>query len=311
MKKSKIWGFLARLTIVYGIVYTLVGVAFVSLQNALPAPRRVALDFFQPYNVDLRGILAQIIVGLIVALVLYPFYDIIVKDKRGWRNLFAALWGVAILGSLEPRPGAIEGMLYTEITFLEHALVLGAGAVQMLIFALLFLAWERLSAGLTKRDISGHVEVYPQEKRDAKTIRGYIGRFTLLHVIVYMIVGIVFYEISGYQEAIETMEYFQLWRDLENIFMPFLILGGQILRGGILALLLYPFYRVFIQNKRGWLMFFGLLLGLKVLFISVTIPATYGELIQQLQDSIMGLPEIIVQTLLFACLFFVWERRRI
>ena len=165
--------------------------------------------------------------------------------------------------------------------------------------------------GLTERGISGHGEAHPQEKRDPKTIRGYTGRFTLIHVIIYMIVGIVFYEISGYQEAIETMEYFQLWRDLENIFMPFLILGGQILRGGILALLLYPFYRVFIQNKRGWLMFFGLLLGLKVLFISVTIPATYGELIQQLQDSVMGLPEIIVQTLLFACLFFVWERRRV
>ena len=43
-----------------------------SLQNALPATGRVALDFYQSYNVDLRGILAQIIIGLIVALVLYP-----------------------------------------------------------------------------------------------------------------------------------------------------------------------------------------------------------------------------------------------
>ncbi|UMZ74376.1 hypothetical protein [Natranaerofaba carboxydovora] len=93
--------------------------------------------------------------------------------------------------------------------------------------------------------------------------------------------------------------------------MPFVILGGQILRGGILALLLYPFYRYFIQNKRGWLMLFGLLLGLKVLFISISIPATYGELTQQLQDSFVGLPEIFVQTLLFAYVFFVWERRRI
>lgn len=311
MKNSKIWGFLSRFTIVYLVIYTLIGIIFVNLQNVLPAGGRVALDFFQPYNVDLRGILAQIIIGMIVALILYPFYEIIVKGNLGWLYLFAALWGIAILGSLEPRPGSIEGMLYTEITFGEHALVLVAGAVQMLIFALLFLRWERARAGLMEKREIGFIKTNLLDKTSAKTKRGYVSRFTILHVIIYMIVGSIFYEVSGYQEALETMEYFEIWRNLENIYMPFVILGGQVLRGGILALLLYPFYRFFMQNKRGWLMLFGLLFGLKVLFISVSIPATYGDLTQQLQDSFVGLPEIIVQTLLFAYLFFVWERRRI
>ncbi|WP_241078376.1 hypothetical protein [Natranaerofaba carboxydovora] len=167
------------------------------MQNALPATGRVSLDFFQPYSVGLRGILAQIIIGMIVALVLYPFYEIIVKGNYGWLYLFAALWGIAILGSLEPRPGSIEGMLYTEITFGEHALVLAAGAVQMLIFALLFLRWERSSVGFMEKSEIGIIKTF--DKSTSKTIRGYVGRFTIFHVIIYMLVGGIFYEISGYQ----------------------------------------------------------------------------------------------------------------
>jgi hypothetical protein len=78
----------------------------------------------------------------IMALVLYPFYRIIVRDKDGLIVLFGALWGLAILGSLEPPPGTIEGMIYTETTAVEHLLVLAAGAVQVMVFCRLFLKWE-------------------------------------------------------------------------------------------------------------------------------------------------------------------------
>src|SRR5690554_1470331 len=125
MENKNIWGFVGRFTAVYVIIYTVTAMVFLHMQNALPAVGRVGLDLFQPYSIDFRGILAQIIIGALIALVLYPFYEVIVKEKSGWLVLFAALWGIGILGSLEPRPGSIEGMLYTEITLIEHILVLG------------------------------------------------------------------------------------------------------------------------------------------------------------------------------------------
>lgn len=80
--------------------------------------------------------------GVVLAFVLYPFYDCIVKGNHGGLILFGALWGLAILGSLEPLPGSIEGLIYTETTLVEHFMVLIAGAVQVMLFSWLFLRWE-------------------------------------------------------------------------------------------------------------------------------------------------------------------------
>lgn len=145
------------------------------------------------------------------------------------------------------------------------------------------------------------------EKVSSKWLRGYTFRFTLLHLIVYMIVGSLFYEISGYEEALATMEAFALWRDLENIGMVAVVFFGQIFRGAILALLLYPFYNSYINKHHGWPLLFGLLFGLQVIPIMFVIPES---LTVMLQEVAVGLPEIVTQTLVFALLFFFWERRR-
>ncbi len=337
---NRFWSYAGRFSLVYVVTYTIIAIVFLNIQNALPSSGRVALDFFEPYSLNIRGTMAQALIGVVIALVLYPFYDLIVKKERNWLILFAALWGVALLGSLEPKPGSIEGMLYTETTFAEHLLVLAAGAVQALLFCQLFLAWERRSAGAVGSGGSGGKVAgsaasssavagsagssavagsagsaaaagAPRHKKVAgRELRRYAGRFTLLHVIIYLVAGIVFYQVSGYQEALATMEAFKLWRPLENMVMPFVILFGQVIRGGILALLLYPFYGTYMQKRHGWLLLLGLLFGLKVLVIAISVPATLAEFVQGLQNSLTGLPEIIVQTLLFSLFFFLWERRR-
>ncbi len=52
-----------------------------------------------------------------------------------------------MLGNLEPKPGSIEGMIYTHTTVIEHILVLAAGLLQAVILAGLFIKWERNSIG--------------------------------------------------------------------------------------------------------------------------------------------------------------------
>ncbi len=301
-RKNTIWKFVGRFVLLYTIVYTIVALIFVNIQRTLPAAGRVALDFFEPYSLSFNETLAQVIIGAVMALVLYPFSEMIIKGKRGWLILFAALWGVALLGSLEPKPGTIEGMIYTETTVVEHLLVLAAGAVQVLFFSWLLLRWEKWSAGIS--EITGRVTT------EGLNIRGYASRFTLLHLLVYLMVGALFYQISGYDEALATMEMFELWRPMDNMIMVSAVFFGQIVRGAILALLLLPFYSTYINKKRGWLLLFGLLFGLKVLATVISVPATSSEFIQGLHDSLTGLPEITTQTLIFASLFFIWERKK-
>ena len=202
-------------------------------------------------------------------------------------------------------------MLYTEITFAEHLMVIVAGAVQVLLFAWLFLNGEKRQSGAWGSIDGFEAERPNPDKTNGRLIRCYVGRFTLLHVLIYIIVGALFYEISGYEEALATMDEFALWRPLENVVMPFVILFGQIIRGGIMAVFLYPFYHIYIKRQHGWLLLFGLLFGLKVLAAVISVPETMDLFIQGLQDMKVGLPEITAQTLLFAWLFFSWERSRI
>lgn len=302
---KNLWKFGGRFILVHVVVYSVIALIFINIQGGLPAALRVSLDFFEPYSFGFMDLVIQALRAAVIALVLYPFYDLIVKGRQGFYILLAALWGIVLLGSLEPTPGSIEGMIYLETTFLEHLLVLAAGAVQVLLFSLLFLRWERSSsAGPGEAELS-------LEKFDFGTLligrlRSYVGRFTFLHVIIYWVVGSLFYQISGYEEALATMEIFELYRPLENFGMVAVVFFGQIFRGAILALLLYPFYDIYMRTERGWLLLFGLLFGLKVLVVVIFIPTALAELL----DLAIGIPEIITQTLVFSLLFFAWERRR-
>ncbi len=51
-----------------------------------------------------------------------------------------------------------------------------------------------------------------------------------------LMVGMLFYEISGYEEALATIEAFALWRDLESPVMVAVVFFGQIFQGTFLAL---------------------------------------------------------------------------
>lgn len=135
--------FAGRFTLVYILTYFAAAAVFLIIQNALPLTGRAALDFFEPYRLGLTEPVTQTLRGFFIALVLYPFYDLIVRGERGLLVLFAALWGVALLGSLEPKPGSIEGMIYTHTTILEHFLVLVVGAVQVMLLSWVFLRWEK------------------------------------------------------------------------------------------------------------------------------------------------------------------------
>mgnify|MGYP000084753845 CR=1 FL=1 len=144
-----------------------------------------------------------------------------------------------------------------------------------------------------------------------KKLLGYIGRFTLLHVITYTVAGVIFMNLFNYAEVFQTSEVFAHFRSIESPIMqavPFL----QIIRGAIFALILYPFYEVIVNHKRGWLILFSVLWGLTYLgSVEATLGSIEGMIYTKasLAEHLVGTPEVTIQMLVFAWLFVKWEKR--
>ncbi len=142
--------------------------------------------------------------------------------------------------------------------------------------------------------------------------KSFLFRFILLHLVTYWVVGSIMYELCGYEEALDTMEYFSLWRDLQSLPMVFTVFFGQIFRGALLGLLLLPFASMYLQEKRGFLRLFALLFGLTALaspIFLIEALVTEQTFSQLAADLLIGIPELVVQTFLFALLFCSWMNR--
>lgn len=85
----------------------------------------------------------QLLRGVIIALVLYPFREIILRSHDGWIKLWLLIVGLSYISSIGPTFGSFEGYIYTKATLAEHLL----GVPEMLVYTLLFswglCAWYR------------------------------------------------------------------------------------------------------------------------------------------------------------------------
>lgn len=85
----------------------------------------------------------QIIRGILFAIILWPFKEIILFGKNGWLKLWLLFLGLAILGTAGPSPGSIEGMIYTKVSFREHLIGMPEILLQTLLFSLLLFYWYK------------------------------------------------------------------------------------------------------------------------------------------------------------------------
>lgn len=314
-----------RFAALHLLLYTLVAHLFLILQGALGAETQAVLDALSPYQpigiIVASGLLVR---SILLALVLFPFYATItdtavdqtyadrrVIHSRGLRVLFGALWGVGMLGAVEPMPGSIEGVIYTETPWMGHVAVLAAGAAEVFLFSWLFLQWETRA-----NPAPSHVQIVrphgtPRPVNVHRGLRGYLLRFILLHVLTYGVIGGLFFTLQGYAEAFATQERFALYRPLDDPLVA-AALPLQIVRGALIAFLLYPFYSTFMSSRRGWLLLFGLLFGLTALCTPRFVPGLMADFAAGTPpaDLLLGPLEITLQMLLFSVILFLWERRR-
>ncbi len=308
-RKKEMVRFLVGFSALYVLSYFLIGTFFLHGVSMLPEKQRAALDFFQVYSpAAATVIVSQLIRGLVIAAVCYSLRETLRSHPKATQILVGLLWGVHVFGSVEPVPGSFEGMIYTVTTPLEHFLVVAASLVQMTLLAWAFNKWM----GYPLQSVD-HKNRYDRKERDSQK---FVLRFMILHVITYFFVGVLFYQMQGYQASLDSMEIFTMWRDLND---PMVAIGvftgttvGQVFRGLALAVFLLPFRSPYTDKKSGGVLLFSTMWGLTFLtavgIISWMVDSLIGE--ASLGVLLVGSPEVTVQMIVFSMLLYRWESRK-
>jgi hypothetical protein len=130
----------------------------------------------------------------------------------------------------------------------------------------------------------------------------------IVHTITYFVAGILAYTLGGYEKTFSQPPLSYLMRPTSD---PVVMAGPlfQPVRGVIFALALYPLRNAVFAKRRGWLILWWLLLALGVLSTFGPSPGSVEGLIYTIippLSQILGLWEVLLQSLLFSVLLFFW-----
>ncbi len=139
------------------------------------------------------------------------------------------------------------------------------------------------------------------------------GKVIVSHFLTYFLTGLIFYLI-GLNVVVyyETHPTIPLATELFRSTQSLLVTAGplfQLLRGALFCLALYPFRKVFLEDRKGWLYLWGIFLVFAILAPSSAAPGSIEGLIYTnfpLEFHLMYLPEILIQTLAFSGLLIFW-----
>ncbi len=138
-------------------------------------------------------------------------------------------------------------------------------------------------------------------------ILSYLGRFTLLHLFTYILIGFVFliFQDTLPESRRIALDYYEPFRPLGMMAVV-----GQIIRGLAFAFVFYPFYQVLFKNPQGRLIMFGAMWGIALFGSVEPQPGSIEGIIYttiSFIEHISVLFAVAVQMLLFVWLFFKWE----
>jgi hypothetical protein len=139
----------------------------------------------------------------------------------------------------------------------------------------------------------------------------FLARVTACHVVTYFVFGVAAYLLFDYAATFQSEHLACYMRPTTSKWVA---LGPalQWIRGLVFAAALYPFRHVFLEGARGWLKLWGLLLGLAILSTAGAAPGSIeGMIYTQIPplDQILGLREVVAQTLAFSWLLCAWYAR--
>ena len=150
-------------------------------------------------------------------------------------------------------------------------------------------------------------------KDDWKTFLNFAGQVIVAHTLTYFVAGMIASNVFHYAAVFEMpiVRDYMLPIAQHNLPIgPFL----QPVRGLIFAIGLWPIRRLLIEEKRGWLILWGLLVTVGILSTPAAAPGSIEGMLYTrlpLWYHIMGLPEILLQTLVFSIWLVWWQRQSI
>ena len=134
-------------------------------------------------------------------------------------------------------------------------------------------------------------------------------KVTLLHVVTYLVVGIIASIAFDYATLFEQPVIRDYMREFGSVSL-FVGPVVQVVRGVIVAAVLLPFRQV-LAGRLGWLWLWLLLVGIGILSTSAAAPSSIEGLVYTrvpLWYHAIGLPEMLVQTLAFSVLAPLYAR---
>jgi hypothetical protein len=143
---------------------------------------------------------------------------------------------------------------------------------------------------------------------------GFAGRMIVVQFLSYFTLGILFY-LTGLNVVIFYERHPQeLVNQLYRETTSFLVSAGplfQLLRGLIFAFALYPFRKIILEHRFGWIFLWGLYLALAIIAPSSAAPGSIEGFVYTrlpLDFHLIYLPEIVLQTLVFSLGFVLWQK---
>ncbi len=152
-EKDRIIPFIWRVTYSHIIAYFIAGLFAVTFMNYREHYSSDTLSLLMravDSPIVALGPMLQLIRGLIIGLVLFPFRSCFLENKNGFLKLALLIFGLSAVSTIGPTPGSFEGIIYTILPIQYHLL----GIPETIIYILLFIVILNYSYNSNKRWVS-------------------------------------------------------------------------------------------------------------------------------------------------------------
>jgi hypothetical protein len=144
--------------------------------------------------------------------------------------------------------------------------------------------------------------------KEVVSLPGLTVKTVVVHTVTYFVAGALAYTLGDYETTFSQPPLSYLMRPTSD---PWVLRGPllQPVRGVIFALALYPLRNVLFARRGGWLTLWWLLVALGVLSTFGPAPGSVEGLIYTIippMSQILGLWEVLLQSLLLSVLLFHW-----
>ena len=145
-----------------------------------------------------------------------------------------------------------------------------------------------------------------------KSLAVYVLQIASCHTIAYFIAGVLAYYFMNYKEHFSSQSLSMLMLPTDS---PWVAIGPsiQIFRGVIIALVLYPFKKVFFEESHGTAKLALLIFGLSYLSTIGPTPGSFeGYVYTKLpvQYHLLGIPETTIYVGLFSIMVVQWNKNQ-